>query len=1211
MKKNYVLDSNVLINDPLCIYKFEEHSVTIPLIVLEEIDSFKKEESSRAQSSRLISRELDKLRENGSLHVGVALPNGGLLRVEDSCPEPVFTKTVSKAYNDNVLLQTILNLQNKASASGSIETFILLTKDINLRVRADSLGIPVQDYENMKVEDVSFYEKVKTILLPDEDIDELYSHGAIEATEEMLDNTYFVAKSEFTSKSALGVYRDNTYHNVRSKEKVYELTPKNKEQAFAIDAMMDEDIHIVVLTGAAGVGKTLITLACGLEQVIGKNPIYEKVIVSRPVIPMGKDIGFLPGPQPLDSKIATPNGWTTMGDIKPGDKVMTRSGEPAKVLEIFPQGFKDVYRITTNEGNTVECCGDHLWHTQTWEEKKRGKTGNLRSTNELAQTLHSKNGKLNHYLPRNEAVKFSKKKLPLHPYVLGAFLGNGSLSSSVLFSTPDLSVAKRVDDLIKELGCSLTKVKGDNVHYYVRSSVRNNKPARPVRISCVKTGSRKEYESIGVALLDPQIKLSRSTLAHRLRTRCEIDSLRYEFLEKPKNLRWSNPVKNILDNLHILNKKAWEKSIPDIYKYSSVEDRLEVLRGLMDTDGCIKKNGEASFCTASKRLAEDVIEIVRSLGGRATLLSRSREHVSEHNGRPIKSKRPSYEFTISMPSSLNPFYTKRKADHHSSNYIHQERIESIEYAGKKEVKCILIDNPEHLYLTDNFIVTHNTEREKIDPWLGPIYDSFDYLSRNAVKNMRGKEGLAHLENFGKFEVQVLTYIRGRSIPNSFIILDECFPRDQYIATESGKMTIGSIYDRLTSGQDVPKVVSYNETTKSFELKRVTNAWRKGERDLVKVEAGNRRIRCTPDHLFLTHRGWVPASNLSPGDGLVSHGERHHQTMHRLNSDQKQLVLASILGDGNVESFGLGRGRLRCTHGMNQAGYCGWKAKMMGADTSIKTNNGFSGKDAIVFQSKSFYLEGDIGTNRSTCPEWVLNDLDVRGLAIWAMDYGSVNWSENGLTGATIWTSAFDAETQGRLVSKLKDFGINANVSISKRSSDGREYFYLSLNKANAHILLETIAPYVHPDLDYKLGPYAPEDRYIWDSSFLEGVFLVVDKVTPCSKPKEVFDIEVEDNHNFVVCANTRGKGAQNSGPVVHNCQNLTRHEMKTILTRAGKGTKIILCGDVYQIDNPYLDVYSNGLTYVIDKLRGDRLFAHIHLTKGERSALAELAASKL
>jgi PhoH-like ATPase len=289
-KKNFVLDSNVLINDPLCFYKFEENDITIPLIVLEEIDSFKKEESSRAQSSRQINRELDKLRELGTLNKGVKLSNGGTLRVEDSCPEPVFTKTTGKAYNDNVILQTILNLKEKNKRIN----YILVTKDINLRVRADSLGIPAQDYENMKVDDVSFYDPVRTLFLPDEDVDLIFKEGGIPCDLEVGQNTNFVVKSESSNKSALAVYKSGCLYNVRSGEEAYGLKPRNKEQAFALDVLMDEDIHLVVLTGAAGVGKSLVCLAAGLEQVVNQGS-YEKVLVSRPVIPMGKDIGFLPG----------------------------------------------------------------------------------------------------------------------------------------------------------------------------------------------------------------------------------------------------------------------------------------------------------------------------------------------------------------------------------------------------------------------------------------------------------------------------------------------------------------------------------------------------------------------------------------------------------------------------------------------------------------------------------------------------------------------------------------------------------------------------------------------------------------------------------------------------------------------------------------------------------------------------------------------------
>lgn len=771
MKKNYVLDSNVLINDPLCMFKFDDNDVTIPLIVLEEIDSFKKEESSRAQSSRRINRELDKLRELGSLHEGVELATGGILRVECTCPEPVFTKTINKAYNDNVLLQTFLDMRNRDSEVN----YVLVTKDINLRVRADALGIPVEDYQNMKVEDVSFYDEIPVLDFLDEEIDQIYAEQFLYNGEDygVGCNSYVVLKNQETSKSALAVVNDEGGFNLVRKETAYGLAPKNKEQTFAMDALMDPDIHLVVLTGVAGTGKTILSIAAALEQVIGKKQIYQKMIVSRPVISMGKEMGFLPGPQPLDAKVLTPEGWTTMGEIKPGDEVISRDGSPSKVLGVYPKGVKPVFKIVTDDGSETECCEDHLWFTQSKEEKKRGKAGKVRSTEEIIGSLYNKKGKPNHYLPRNEAVEFTKKDLPIPPYSLGVLLGNGSFSNSISFSSPDEEVIERVQEELSTLGGSLTWVPSQGCwNLNITGDLYNNKTARPVKLTSVNDNTEVVYESIGMAVGDLSC-VNRSTVHYRCENQSEVDGIRYEFLEKGKT--WQNPVKEPLDNLGLLGKKAWEKFIPSIYKYSSIEDRLDILRGLMDTDGTIKEIGESSFCTSSETLASDIIEIVKSLGGRAVLRERDRreEEGGTIDGREIKSKRISYEFTVSLPQHINPFYVQRKADRHKCSYIYDSKIVAVEQVGEKEVQCILIDNPEHLYLTDDFLVTHNTLEEKMDPWLGPIYDNLDYLTRNSVKAMQGKSGFAHMKDLDLVEVQALSYIRGRSIANSVLIIDEC------------------------------------------------------------------------------------------------------------------------------------------------------------------------------------------------------------------------------------------------------------------------------------------------------------------------------------------------------------------------------------------------------------------------------------------------------
>lgn len=287
-KKVYVLDTNVLLVDPQSIFKFDDNEVVIPFVVLQEVDSFKNERSSRAQSAREVSRILDGLREHGNLQDGVGLKTGGSLRVE---VESLAHWTDSPS-NDDLILGVIESQQSYALK----EDVILVTKDINLRVRADSLGFKAQDYENIKVRDTTAIDsEVVTVECSYEDIDNIYAEGSISldlADSGVAANEYLVLKSG--NKSALAVYcSDNRAHRVHEVES-YGLKPRNKEQIFAMDALTNPDIELVVLSGPAGTGKTLLAIAAGGDQVVNQN-IYSKMIVARPVVAMGQDIGFLPG----------------------------------------------------------------------------------------------------------------------------------------------------------------------------------------------------------------------------------------------------------------------------------------------------------------------------------------------------------------------------------------------------------------------------------------------------------------------------------------------------------------------------------------------------------------------------------------------------------------------------------------------------------------------------------------------------------------------------------------------------------------------------------------------------------------------------------------------------------------------------------------------------------------------------------------------------
>jgi predicted ribonuclease YlaK/intein/homing endonuclease len=772
MKKIYVLDTSVCLTSANSLYSFKNSDIIIPIKVLEEIDGHKKRQDVVGSNARQTIRILDALRQKGSLSEGVRLAKGkGIIKVINSVFSDIMPPEMSKEAADNKIISCALKL----SHTEKDKKIILVSRDINMRVIANSLGIIAEDFEGEHVIDdgSKLYTGTFDLVIDDEVIDRFYKGEEIYLDKTKTKNLYanqFVKliSNSNEKKTALSrfTHEQAPLLQIRNAKSMWGVSARNTEQRYALDLLLDPAVPVVSLVGRAGSGKSLLALVGGLEQVLGKdNRRYDRLLVSKPVQSVGKEIGFLPGPQPLDAKILTPDGWTTMGEVKEGDFVISREGNPTRVLGVFPKGKKKVFKVTTTDGTSTECCEDHLWNTRTREERKRGKIGQVRSTKEIINTLVDTGGKINHFLPRNEAIQYFKKELPIAPYTMGVLLGDGSIGNSVSISNTDLELLQRVSSELESLNCYLTN-DGRSIVYNIRSKLYNNKPARQVLIVDRTTGVKSVYDSVGKAVVATGI--NRSTIASRCEKEMFIDNKQYKFLDKKEN--WSNPVKNITENLGLTGCKAWEKFVPEIYKYSSINDRLELLRGLMDTDGTVKKTGEASFTTTSKKLADDVVEIVRSLGGRASRRERNRIGKKSllTSGRHIVSRRISYEFTVSLPQNMNPFYVSRKSERHNSKYIHSVGILSVEDTGKeKEVQCIRVDNDEHLYITDDFIVTHNTLEEKMMPWLKPIQDNLQFLMGN------DKGMMQDYMDKGIIEVEAISYIRGRSIANSYMIIEEC------------------------------------------------------------------------------------------------------------------------------------------------------------------------------------------------------------------------------------------------------------------------------------------------------------------------------------------------------------------------------------------------------------------------------------------------------
>lgn len=295
MKKRYLLDTNVLLHDPKALTTFQENTVILPIYVIEEIDGFKREMSRLGENARWISRFLDGLRERGRLAEGVLLETGGELRVVFDPDDPHLVMRRSDGWVDNEILKIARRLQEDDRET----PLILVTKDVNLRIKADAAGLRAEDYETDRVRLDELYTGHSDIEIARGEIERFRAEGAIPAPEgSWSPNEYALLRdAEDPTNTVLG--RIDTLNGriqalMDVTEGVQGVRPRNKEQYFALDALLDPSIVLVTIMGKAGTGKTLLALAAGLEQVEARA-VYRHLLVSRPTFPMGKDIGYLPG----------------------------------------------------------------------------------------------------------------------------------------------------------------------------------------------------------------------------------------------------------------------------------------------------------------------------------------------------------------------------------------------------------------------------------------------------------------------------------------------------------------------------------------------------------------------------------------------------------------------------------------------------------------------------------------------------------------------------------------------------------------------------------------------------------------------------------------------------------------------------------------------------------------------------------------------------
>ncbi len=292
-RKIYVLDTSVLLHNPQALFSFQDNEIVLPIIVLDEVDNFKRGSQEVNRNARVVIKNIDKLREQGNIEEGVPLGKDGILKIAIKSNNFDLLPAGFQANHDNLIIATALAIRK----NNPEKKVIMVSKDINMRVKAQALGLKSEDYRADKVNLDELYTGEDFCQISDEEMALFYEKGYHEPVNVSYYTNQYITVGTPTNKKALGRYdRESNRINLLKdlKNDVFGIKSMNKEQRFALDMLLDDSVLLVTMLGKAGTGKTILALAAGLQKVLN-DKVYRKMSVYRPLIPMGKDIGYLPG----------------------------------------------------------------------------------------------------------------------------------------------------------------------------------------------------------------------------------------------------------------------------------------------------------------------------------------------------------------------------------------------------------------------------------------------------------------------------------------------------------------------------------------------------------------------------------------------------------------------------------------------------------------------------------------------------------------------------------------------------------------------------------------------------------------------------------------------------------------------------------------------------------------------------------------------------